>query len=155
MIKGIADNAESTFHYGDTLFVVDKPIKSGDQWHVIECNAIVKETGKTKAEATRKVKRAWDAFRSSTQGGIAMATNHRMKQIIVKGYNFQHDREVYPEGGLVIAAMRLSSAVGTISPPMGWSAKDWDKLIAKPREEKLAIAASWLMAEIDRLKFEE
>jgi len=80
---------------------------------------------------------------------------NRHKQIHVKGYTVEHDVRHNDKGQLLIAAQTLviynPSKTMINTAPSGWVLSYWRDLMAKPYSDRLAIAASFLCAEGDRL----
>jgi hypothetical protein len=84
---------------------------------------------------------------------------HSMKH----GRTVEHDAEFNGENQLARAAAFLSQPdFSSFTPdtlifhtPSGWDYHDWEKMCSKPYKERLVIAASLLVAEVDRLDFME
>lgn len=80
---------------------------------------------------------------------------------IAKGYTTENDKKNNDEYQLVDAAVTLVipglsseqivEVYGTM-PPIGWSVEAWVKLLGKSYEERLKIAATLLVAELERVK---
>jgi len=88
---------------------------------------------------------------------IIKILEHRHKQIEVKGYDIKHDVDHNYKGQLLMAAQTLviyNPSTSLINkPPFGWELKYWQGLMTRPYNDRMAIAASFICAEADRLEY--
>ena len=87
--------------------------------------------------------------------GIKLIAEERNEQITKHGRSVMQDCAYNKDGQLAEAALRLIDGEPGQSPPDGWDEKIWDKMVRKPRFERLIIAGALLAAEVDRLIVEE
>lgn len=80
------------------------------------------------------------------------------KQIKKHGFTGEHHAnhpEWYDKGQLIDASVKLSRKEAFTVEPKNWDSNWWIDLCLKPYIERLAISASFLAAEIDRLTYIE
>lgn len=65
-------------------------------------------------------------------------------------WDIEWDRENNRQGQLVMAATAVLNGHG--KRPAGWDAAIWDKQMNKPLEERLVIAGSLILSELERLE---
>lgn len=92
----------------------------------------------------------------SEQLGITRVVIERLEQLVKHGRTVKQDAEFNNRGQLCLAATFLisPSGYGEIV-PKGWNEEIWQKMIAKPYKDRLAIAGALICAEIDRLNYIE
>lgn len=80
--------------------------------------------------------------------GIQLVIKEREDQLIKHSYTIANDAINYPDDELVQAALAIISESGEDFPE-DWTEDYCEKLLRKPRNEQLAIAAAFLAAQID------
>lgn len=94
--------------------------------------------------------------------GIELIAEERKCQLEKYGFTPQHDGKINSKKQLIYVAETLMSFLDARnfsnyelkeSAPNGWDLDLWLKICHKPYTERLAIAASFIAAEIDRLNY--
>lgn len=88
--------------------------------------------------------------------------NERSEQLFLHDRTVEKDVVINTEEQLLKAAMLLifnqvdeKDRDLIKQPPIGWDQEIWDHILAKPLKEQLIIAATFLMAEYDRVTYIE
>jgi hypothetical protein len=88
-----------------------------------------------------------------TATGAELIAQERLEQIEKHGYNVERDVMIHPDGKLIAAAWELTEDRALL--PEGWHAPTWERMLSKPKKERLIIAGALIAAEIDRLIYLE
>ena len=90
----------------------------------------------------------------SKMTGVELIAQERLEQKTKHNHTIKSDWEQYPDFELaMIAEAVLTADIGRI--PHNFEVPKYQKMVTKPYEERLVIAAALIAAEIDRLKFTE
>lgn len=86
-----------------------------------------------------------------TEHSIESVKKERLEQIDKHNYTLQKDQQ-YTNGELVKAAQYCLTLQGW---PLGWRMEDMNRIALKSYEERVKIAAAFLIAELDRIAKKE
>lgn len=86
--------------------------------------------------------------------GIDLIATERSQQLNLHGFTVKDDVFHNSEGQLAYAAeVLLRSNPDGFKMPEGWKGAIWNKMINKPRKERMVIAGALIAAELDRLNY--
>lgn len=95
-------------------------------------------------------------------GSMFKVISERHDQLFIHGRTVEKDVEINSSGQILEASMRLLSIIlqeekeiknlpqYLKQPPQGWDINIWNHILGKSDEDKMIVAASFLMAEYDR-----
>lgn len=133
--------------YEDKYFPVEATLQSTLKGNNIHYFQLLPNEGKEEAKPT-----------DTLLDGAAEISKERQEQIKKHGYDYGHDNKINDNQQLSLAALMLLSVdyeegIDPKSYPDGWDEDICDKMIRKPRKERLIIAGALIAAEIDRLNY--
>lgn len=99
--------------------------------------------------------RSWDFSLVDTHHRAIELVAEEDKKQIGKGYTVVQDAEYVKTTGLTFDCIALRLLNGGTGAPDGWNQAYWDGLLNRPIMDKLRIAATWIIREMDVMMYLE